>query len=126
MKLGEANAAKTLLERISRRELITEEAFAKRLGVSREWIAEALEDHRLFLFLGPDEVKYFPALYGDLTIDRHTLEEARAMLGNLASASRYHFYTSRTTFLLTRTPLEALRNGLLAKVLMAADGCVHS
>jgi hypothetical protein len=88
MKLGRKNAARTLLERIARYELITEEKFTKRLGVSGEWIAEALADHRLFLFLGPDEVKYLPAFYGDLTIDRHTLEEVGAMLGGTWQALR--------------------------------------
>lgn len=41
-------------------------------------------------------------------------------------ASRYHFFTSKSTFLLTRTPLEALPDGLLTKVLMAADGFANS
>jgi hypothetical protein len=122
MKQGEANAAKSLLERIARHELVTEEEFAIRLGVSREWIADALANHRLFLFLGPKEVKYFPAFYCDTTIDRRSLEEVCEQMGDLASASKYYFFTSKSTFLLVRTPLEALRDGLLTKVLMAADG----
>ncbi|PWF43652.1 hypothetical protein [Massilia glaciei] len=74
MKQGRENAAKTLLDRITRNELITEEEFAKRLGVSCMWIAGALADGRLFYFLGPDEVKYFAAFYGDTTLDRRALE----------------------------------------------------
>lgn len=122
MKLGWQNAASTLLERITRRELIPEEEFAKRLQVTGEWIAAALVDGRLFFFQGPEGGKYFPAFYGDTTLERYALEEVCVHLGDLASASKYHFFTSKSTFLLTKTPLEALRAGLLTKVLMAADG----
>lgn len=122
MKLGRENASRTLLERITRHELIPEEEFAKRLGVPSEWIAGALADGRLFFFLGPDEVKYFPAFYGDATLPLRALEAVCSKMGNLASASKYHFFTSKSTFLLTKTPLEAMRVGLLTKVLMAAEG----
>ena len=122
MKVGRENAAKTLSERIARHELVTEDEMAARLHVGREWIAGALADHRLFFFLGPDEVKYFPAFYGDTTLELRALEEVCRKLGNLESASKHHFFTSKSTFLLKRTPLEALRDGLLPKVLMAAAG----
>ena len=122
MKQGRENAANTLLERITRHELIPEEEFAKRLGVRDGWIAGALADGRLFFFLGPDEVKYFPDFYGDSTLPLHALEAVCSKMGNLESASKYHFFTSKSTFLRTKTPLEALRDGMLAKVLMAAEG----
>lgn len=122
MKLVRKNAARTLLERIARYELITEEKFMKRLGVSFEWIAGALADGRLFFFRGPDEVKYFPAFYGDTTLELRAVGEVCKQMGNLPSASKYHFFTSKSTFLLTKTPLEALPDGQLTKVLVAAEG----
>lgn len=125
MQLGRENAAKTLLARIASHELVTETELAARLHVDRGWIAGALAGFRLFSFRGPDEAWYFPAFYGDATLDRQALEHVCVQLGDLASASKYHFFTSKSTFLLTKTPLEALREGLLTKVLRAADGFVN-
>jgi hypothetical protein len=122
MKLGRENAAKTLLTRITSHVLVTEDDLAARLHVNREWIVSALGDHRLFSFLGPDEVRYFPAFYGDSTLHRGALKAVCSKLGNLPGASKYHFFTSKSTFLRTQTPLEALRDGLLTKVLIAAEG----
>lgn len=81
LTLAEEAAARTVLERVARHELITEDEFAKRLSVSGKWIADAIADHRLFIMSGPAEVKYFPAFYGDPTLERHLLERVCEEMG---------------------------------------------
>jgi len=126
MKLGRENAARVLSERVARHELVTEGEMVALLHVGQEWIAGALADHRLFFFLGPDEVNYFPSFYGDTTLDRKALEQVSAKLGHVPGPAKYQFFFTRSTLLRSKTPLEALRAGRLADVLIAADGYANS
>lgn len=126
MKRGRENAAKGLHERIARNELITEDEFMTRLGVSGGCIACALADLRLFYFLGPDEVKYFPAFYGDSSLDRNALEQVSAKLGHVPGPAKFQFFVTRSTQLRSKTPLEALRAGRLTNVLIVADGYANT
>lgn len=126
MKLGRENAARALLERIAHHELITNGELATRLRVTAEWITSALADHRLFFFLNADDVKYFPSFYGDTTLDREALEQVSVMLGDVPAPAKYQFFLTKSTLLRSKTPLEALRAGRLAKVLVAAEGYANS
>lgn len=126
MNLGREKAARVLLERIARHELITGDTLATRLHVTNEWIANALADHRLFYFLGPNDVKYYPAFFASADIDHQALEHVTAKLGHVPGPAKYQFFFTRSTLLRSKTPLEALRADRLANVLIAADGYANS
>lgn len=109
MRQGRLNAMKTLLARVERKELVSRDEFRTLLAVSDEWIEKALADNRLFACDGPDDVPFFPAFFADTTLPRTALERVSQALKNLPGPVKYHFLTSKSTFLLTRTPLEAIR-----------------
>lgn len=109
-----------LLERIARKELITEDEFRKKLGVNRKWAAEALNANRLFSMQTPSGETVYPAFYGDPTYERQALEQVCKKLGNLSGSAKYDFFTRKSLCLDILTPLEALRKGMLTKVLVIA------
>jgi hypothetical protein len=119
---GRQNSLKTLRSRVERKELICEDDLRARLGVSLEWISDAVAANILFCIQGPSGEKYFPAFYSDAAYDRQSLGIVCKRLGNLPGASKYHFFTSKSTYLGTKTPLEALAEGNFGKVLNAAAG----
>ncbi len=122
MRQVRQDAMTTLLARIERKDFVPRDELRELLGVNDEWITDALADNRLFFVLGPSEVHYFPSFYADAIFDREALESVCHKLGDLSGASKYFFFTSKSTFLRTRTPLEALSAGMLTEVLIAAEG----
>jgi hypothetical protein len=116
------NSELTMLERIARNELIAEAELTRNLGDKLEWLSDAEKANRIFSMQRPSGEMYYPAFYGAPTYDRQSLEMVCEKLGNPPGGSKYHFFTSKLTFLGIRTPLEALVEGMFTKVLMAAEG----
>ncbi len=119
-------AARRLREGIGRGEFLTAPELAARWAVDQAWIDNAVESNRLFFVLGPNDVKYYPALFDSADIDRQALEQVAAKLGNVPGPAKYQFFFTRSTLLRSKTPLEALRAGRLADVLTAADGYANT
>ena len=122
MRQAQQDAMSTLLAKIERKDFIPRDELRELLGVSDEWITDAVADNRLFFVLGPSEVHYFPSFYAGAIYHREALETVCQKLGDLSGASKYFFFTSKSTFLRTRTPLKALSDGMLTEVLIAAEG----
>ena len=122
---GRRNAVITLLERIARKELITEDELRKMLGVSRKWVTDAVTTNRLFRMQTPAGEDFYPAFYGNPYYGQQSLAMVCQKLGDLPGASKFHFFTSKSTYLGIKTPLEALKDGMLDKALTAAQGFVE-
>lgn len=72
--------------------------------------------------LAPSGENYYPALYGDPAYDGRSLAAVCERLGDPPGPSKFHFFTSKSTCLGIKTPLQALEEGMLDKVLNAARG----
>ena len=121
MARAEQNAVAITAARIAKHELISSGELQHALKVKRQAISGAVKAKRLFAILGPSGENYYPAYYADPTLDRRTLERVSKVLGALPAPSKHHFFTSKST-MLQETPLDALRNGREAEVLVAAAG----
>ena len=113
-------AAAALQRRIACKQLLPPKEFQEALGISRQSINEAVKAHRMFALLGPAGEYYYPAFYADGDLHRRDVEKVAKVLGGVPAASRYHFFTSKSTYLGAATPLDALKNGRLDDVLIAA------
>lgn len=122
MEKTRRDAVITLLERVARKELISEDELRKKLGVNRKWIPEAVTANRLFYMQTPAGGTFYPAFFGNPAYNRHSLEIICEKLGNLPGPSKLHFFTSKSTYLGIRTPLEALSEGMFTEVLITAEG----
>lgn len=115
------NAAAMTATRIANHELISSGELQRALAVKRQAISGAVKAQRLFAIVGPSGENYYPAYYADPTLDRRAIEQVSKALGSLPAPSKHHFFTSRST-MLHETPLDALRRGRQAEVLVAAAG----
>jgi hypothetical protein len=111
-----------LKERIENKVLITSKELQDLLQVTPLFISDAERSNRLFSIAGPAGENYYPAFYADVSLDRGSIEEVCIALDSLPSTSKFYFFTSKSTYLGVKTPLEALKEGRLADVLAAATG----
>lgn len=121
MAAGAQNAAATLQARIASKELISSGELQRALDVQRQAISLAVKKNRMFAMVGPSGENFYPAFYADSSLDRRALEAVSQTLGSLPGASKFYFFTAKSTFL-GETPLEALRKGRVDAVLSAAAG----
>ncbi len=119
MRRGSAAAMK---RRIANKELLSSKEFQEALNIRRQSISDAVQSGRMFALVGPSGENYYPAFYADGDLDRRSVEKVSKALGQLPAASKYFFFTSKSSFLGAETPLEALKNGRIADVLVAAAG----
>lgn len=113
-------SAAALQRRIASKELLHPKEFQDALGISRQSINEAVKARRIFAVLGPSGEYYYPAFYADGDLNRRELEKVAKILGGVPATSKYHFFTSKSTYLGSATPLTALKKGRLNDVLIAA------
>lgn len=119
-KMRRASEA-TLLSRIERGELVTEDELITRLEGNRWWVRNALKAARLFSLQAPSGVDYFPSFFADSTYDRRAVGRVSKVLALLPGPSKYQFFTTES-FTLGMTPLQALANGRVKDVLVCAAG----
>lgn len=115
-----ARAAEVVVRRIESRELLSPEDFCEAVGVTRDWLSDALTEGRLFAVVGPHGRSYFPAFYADASIKRGDIEQVARVLSPRDPGSQYWFFISVRTSL-QGTPLDALRAGRLDAVIRAAE-----
>lgn len=101
--------------------LIDAAELARRRGISPEQVGELIAQHRIFS-LERDGKTLYPAFLADPTADLRRLEAVCRRLGTLQGGSKWQFFVTPKGSLGGRTPLEALRNGHVAAVNVAADG----
>jgi len=121
MKALHAGAAKKLIGRIRRKELLTKEELIERLGGNRRWVNSALRAGRLFSLQAPSGTEYFPAFFADCSHRRRSLGLVAHALGGLPGPSKYFFFVTKFTSL-QMNPLEAIALGRMSDVLECALG----
>jgi hypothetical protein len=115
-----ARAAQLVVQRIESRELLGIDEFCETVGVTRDWLSDALTEGRLFAITGPHGRSFLPAFYADASIKRADIEQVARVLSQRDPGSQYWFFTSVRTSL-QGTPLDALRAGRLDAVIRAAE-----
>lgn len=113
-------AAEVVVRRIESRELLSIDEFCEAVGVTCDWLSDALTEGRLFAITGPHGRSFFPAFYADARIKRADIEQVARVLSPRDPSSQYGFFTSIRTSL-QATPLDALRAGRLDAVMRAAE-----
>lgn len=108
------------VERIEMGELITAAELGERLAMSKQAISRAATTGRMFTLEGPSGKKVFPAFYADPRLDRQVLERVSKELGQLPGPSKWQFFTTGKVSLNGKSPIEAISEGHVNKVLAAA------
>ncbi|MDR5879403.1 hypothetical protein [Caballeronia sp. LZ032] len=105
---------------VRERRLMKPATFLQELGVTKQALSKAVKSGRMFsLDVGP--ATYYPAFYLDLDVDRKQLQKVTQELGSLPGWSKWQFFTQPKGSLGRRTPLEALAEGMVEDVRMAAQ-----
>lgn len=121
MKALHAGAAKKLIGRVRRKELLTKEELIERLGGNRRWVNSALKAGRLFSLQTQLGTEYFPAFFADCARRRRSLGRVAYALNGLPAPSKYFFFVTKFTSL-QMSPLEAIALGRMSEVLECALG----
>lgn len=91
-----------------------------------ETIEEAPSARHLFAIESPVGGIYFPEFFADGKRCNHSaLAQICMALRDISGREKYCFFISKSMFLLRRTPLEALEEGDLDSVLIAANTYVE-
>jgi hypothetical protein len=114
------DVAAALLFRIERKELFTEDEFLYRLGVSRQTLRGAVKFGEIFTVEGMFGANFYPAFFADETYKRRTLGKISRVLAGLSGSAKFQFFMNKSDLLGNKTPLEALAEGTLADVMIAA------
>lgn len=121
MKALHAGAAKKLIGRVRRKELLTKEELIERLGGNRRWVNSALKAGRLFSVQTQLGTDYFPAFFADCARRRRSLGRVAYALNGLPAPSKYFFFVTKFTSL-QMSPLEAIALGRMSEVMECALG----
>lgn len=111
-------------------QLLDHGTLAARGGMSLDALEQGVLERRFIRFQW-DGRSWFPAFMLDESINQEQLGQVVALLGDLSAGSKFAFLTHRRGSLATaqgipRTPLEALGDGDLDKVMRAADAASHT
>ncbi len=101
-------------------ELLSSQALADQIGVTRQAIIKAVKELRMFALDGIAGQKLYPAFFADPRLDRSQLSKVSKELGQLAGASKWQFFTNPRISLNGASPITALRKGKFAEVIAAA------
>ena len=115
----------TLTRALAEGELLTEENFISRSGLTAAALAAALSEQRL-ICIEFEGVRAYPAFFVDPTLPREVLGDVAQLLGSTSPGGKWLFFTQLNAFLSAsldthRTPLQALRDGDIEKVRRAAE-----
>jgi hypothetical protein len=108
------------VERINRGDLIPAAELGERLSMSKQAVSRAASTGRMFSVEGPSGKKVFPSFFSDPRFDRSVLERVSKELGHLPGPSKLQFFTTGKVSLDGKSPLEAISQGQLDRVLAAA------
>ena len=100
--------------------LLTPAELWRRLNISRQAVSKAVKEQRMFALDGPAGQQLYPAFFCDPGYDRRDLEKVSQALGDLPGPSKWQFFTTGKISLGGKMPLDALANGDMAAVLVAA------
>ncbi|RFP28715.1 helix-turn-helix domain-containing protein [Duganella sp. BJB476] len=124
---NEAFTAKVNLESVNSRQvhlaegrLLTSADLCERLGISRQALSKAVKEQRMFYVDGLSGSQLYPAFFATGKAERRKLEQVSQALGDLPGPSKWDFFISPKLSLNERSPVAALADGDLPKVLAAA------
>ncbi|MBL8352186.1 MAG: hypothetical protein JNL87_17955 [Burkholderiaceae bacterium] len=100
---------------------IDADEFARRRGLPTARLGELVSRHRLFSTQWSGKA-WYPAFMADQTTDIRSLEAVCRRLGQLPAGSKWQFFVTPKASLGGKTPLEALREGGVTAVRLAAHG----
>ncbi|MEG1051115.1 MAG: hypothetical protein RSF79_03580 [Janthinobacterium sp.] len=101
-------------------DLLDSGTLAGQMGVTRQAISKAVTEQRMFCLNSVAGKKLYPAFYADPTLNRRQLGKISKVLGHLAGASKWQFFTHPRMSLNGNSPINALRKGKYADVIAAA------
>lgn len=120
MKTLDGQAAAARAQALAAGLLLTAADFQRALGITRQAISKAVNTWRMFYLDGPSGRQLYPAFFADASLDRRAIESVSEALGEMPGPSKWQFFTTPRASLGGKTPLEAMTQGGLAKVLLAA------
>lgn len=91
--------------------LLLPEEMRYQLGVTRQALALAVREHRMFALDGPQGKKIYPAFFADSRYRREELAKVSRALGGVNGEVKWEFFTTRRESLGGRKPLDALAQG---------------
>lgn len=121
LELAEKPAKELKAQLIEKNLLTPSSTFCQALGLTRQSLVKAIAENRMF-YLKHGRRNYYPAFYVDGQVPRLVLEDVTQALGDLGGPQKWQFFTRPKGSLSGKTPLEALRDGLVERVLIAARG----
>lgn len=102
-------------------QLVGEAEFARSIGWSARSVAKAVSAGTLFV-VNQGGQQLFPSFFADGTLKRRQLIAVSRMLKDLDGYTKWQFFVGAKGYLGGITPLEALRDGKLRQVKVAAEG----
>jgi hypothetical protein len=100
--------------------LLSSVELAKRLGLTRQAVTNAVRELRMFSLEDKSGKKLYPAFFAWSDLDRSDLEKVTKRLGQLPGESKWQFFSNPRLSHNGQTPIEALTNGHLDAVMAAA------
>ena len=101
--------------------LVPESELASALGLTAEHIDELVAKGVVF-FVEREGVRLYPSFFIDATLDGKQVATVVKLLGNLGGSSKWQFFSTGKGSLGGLTPVDALRQGKLKQVTIAAEG----
>lgn len=116
-----ARSVKKREEEIEQKLLITRAELSRLMHISPQSISKAIKFKRMFDLEAPNGRKVVPAFYADARYDLKGLYSVSQALGELPGALKWIFFTRQRPSLAGKSPLEALAEGRLEKVMLLAS-----
>ena len=117
---AEARAARA--QHLAAGRLLPAAEFQKALAVTKQAVSNAVLQHRMFYLTGPSGEHLYPTFFTEDRYHRKDLYKVSKRLGNMPGGNKWQFFTKGKGSLEGKTPLEALAEGRLDDVLVAAAG----
>ncbi|MBJ7313718.1 hypothetical protein ACFOLJ_15235 [Rugamonas sp. CCM 8940] len=102
--------------------LLTSSDICQRLAFSRQALSKAVKEFRIFSVVGPSNAQLYPAFFASEKPERRELERVSQALGDMPGPSKWEFFITPKTSLGGRSPVVAIAEGDLQRVLAAASG----
>jgi hypothetical protein len=116
----------TTEEMVKAGHLVTPHEFQVRMGwKTRQAVWKALASRRVFCLMHKSK-RWFPSFYSDPAYERRHLEAVTKALRDLPGGAKLQFFVTRKGSLAGQTPLQALAEGRIAKVLDVAAASAES
>lgn len=100
--------------------LMTSADFLAPLGISRQALSKAVREQRVFYVEGPSNTQLYPAFFVTDKRTRRLLEKVSRTLGDLPGPSKWQFFITPKSSLGGRSPVVAIQDGDVERVLAAA------